>query len=78
MGIGYAPNKELYTEHFLKPLRSAFSERDLQVIIDYFVNDNHDEMGTMCTYRLTWSLVRGLTVVLWAGFTAVIQVINDH
>ena len=34
MGIGYAPNKELYTEHFLKPLRSAFSERDLQVIIE--------------------------------------------
>ena len=31
MGIGYAPNKELYTEHFLKPLRAAFSDRDLQV-----------------------------------------------
>ena len=31
MGIGYAPNKEQYTEHFLKPLRAAFSERDLQV-----------------------------------------------
>ena len=34
MGIGYAPNKEQYTEHFLKPLRAAFSERDLQVFDD--------------------------------------------
>ena len=40
MGIGFAPNRELYTEHFLKPLRSAFSERDLQVIID-LEDDNH-------------------------------------
>ena len=42
MGIGYAPNKELYNEHFLKPLRSAFSERDLQVIIDFDNDDEHE------------------------------------
>ena len=36
MGIGYAPNKELYTEHFLKPLRAAFSDRDLQVCKDKY------------------------------------------
>ena len=43
MGIGFAPNRELYTEHFLKPLRSAFSERDLQVVID-LEDDNHHMM----------------------------------
>ena len=30
-GIGYAENLELYTNHFLNPLREAFSERQLQV-----------------------------------------------
>lgn len=30
-GIGYAENLELYTTHFLNPLREAFSERQLQV-----------------------------------------------
>ena len=70
MGIGYAPNKELYTEHFLKPLRSAFSERDLQVDLEptiimtmeimctgHMEDDNHDYDGDN-VYRLTWSLVR--------------------
>ena len=46
MGIGYAPNKELYTEHFLKPLRSAFSERDLQVILD-LEDDYEDNVYTV-------------------------------
>ena len=30
-GIGYAPNRDLYTQHFLQPLREAFSDRELQV-----------------------------------------------
>ena len=30
-GIGFAPNRDLYTQHFLLPLRQAFSDREVQV-----------------------------------------------
>ena len=83
MGIGYAPNKEQYTEHFLKPLRAAFSERDLQVFderrscvlrvrVEMIQVDItwHDDI-----YRLIWSPAKDRTVGLWAGFMVVIQVV---
>ena len=37
-------------------------------------DDNHDADDEDNVYRLTWSLVRVLTVGLWAGFMVVIQV----
>ena len=37
-------------------------------------DDNHDADDEDNVYRLTWSLVRVLTVVLWVGFMVVIQV----
>ena len=83
MGIGYAPNKEQYTEHFLKPLRAAFSERDLQVFherwscalrvrVEMIQVDItwHDDI-----YRLIWSPAKDRTVGLWVGFMVVIQVV---
>ena len=39
-GIGYAENLELYTTHFLNPLREAFSERQLQVGRDIGIDGN--------------------------------------
>ena len=56
MGIGYAPNKELYTEHFLKPLRAAFSDRDLQVCKDKYELTIFRRFSNLMILvpRLTW------------------------